>query len=235
MFHGKFTQTFLLRCFALLIALLVVAGCSGLSLPSPTMEVVRGSGNVITESRPVSGFSLVELAGVGDVIITQGDTESLTVEAEDNLMPYLISHVSGGRLILDKPDNVNLENTEPIIFHITLTDLREVVISGAGTIASENVTVDSLNAIVSGTGNITLAGNADQQTIDLSGSGNYQGRELLSREAVVTIGGTGNAVVNTTDTLNATISGTGFVQYLGSPQVIENVSGVGGVTPASSN
>jgi hypothetical protein len=235
MSRSKFAQTIVMQCCASLIALLLATGCSGLFNSNVTSEVVRGSGNVVTESRPVSGFSRVELAGTGNIIITQGDTESLIVEAEDNLLPYLTTEVRGERLILDQPDNVTLENTEPIIFHVTLIDLAEVGVSGTGSIASDNLDVESLSAYLSGTGTITLAGNVDQQTINLSGSGNYQGSDLLSREALITIAGTGNALVNSTDILNATISGTGFVQYLGSPQVTENISGVGGVTPFSSD
>jgi hypothetical protein len=39
-------------------------------------------GTVVTESRPVSGFSEIVLLGSVDVIITVGETESLTIEAE---------------------------------------------------------------------------------------------------------------------------------------------------------
>jgi hypothetical protein len=234
MLPRKAAQSPVLQSCLLLVALLLMTGCSGLSISNTPLETIRGSGNVVTESREVSSFSRVELAGIGNVILTQDDTESLTIEAEDNLLPYITTEVRGGCLILNHQDGFMLENTEPIIFRVTLIDLAEVGVSGAGSITSDHLDVQNLSAYLSGTGNISLTGSVEEQSITLSGSGNFQGGDFLSHETWVTIAGTGNVVVNTSDTLNATINGTGFVQYLGSPLITENISGVGGVVPLTS-
>ena len=42
----------------------------------------------LTETRDVSDFSRVDLTGVGQVFITQGAEESLTIETDDNFMSY---------------------------------------------------------------------------------------------------------------------------------------------------
>ena len=42
----------------------------------------RGSGNLITESRPVRGFDQIAVSGNGTLIVKQGAQESLTIEAE---------------------------------------------------------------------------------------------------------------------------------------------------------
>jgi len=55
----KTNRLFLLIVF---LATLLLSGCG---------PVVRGSGKVISEERPVSGFDQVALLGVGDVIITR--------------------------------------------------------------------------------------------------------------------------------------------------------------------
>ena len=60
-----------------------------LPLCACNFTAVRGSGNVVTQERQVSGFDSVALSGVGEVFITQGDKESLTVETDDNLMRYI--------------------------------------------------------------------------------------------------------------------------------------------------
>ena len=52
-------------------------------------STVKGSGNVVTKERDVSGFDKVVVSGLGRVIVTQGDEESLTVETDDNLMQYI--------------------------------------------------------------------------------------------------------------------------------------------------
>jgi hypothetical protein len=48
-------------------------------LMATACNVVRGSGNVITEPREVSHFNRVSMGGSGELTITQGDEESLTV------------------------------------------------------------------------------------------------------------------------------------------------------------
>jgi hypothetical protein len=57
---------------------------------------MTGSGNVITESRDVAGFNEIALGGIGTGIVTQGDEEALTIEAEDNLLPPIGSEVREG-------------------------------------------------------------------------------------------------------------------------------------------
>ena len=71
-------------CAASLAVLLVVSACG----------VVGGSGKVETETRQVSGFTAIDLTGTGEVTIEQGETESLTIEADDNVLPALTSKVS---------------------------------------------------------------------------------------------------------------------------------------------
>src|SRR5262245_51971625 len=65
----------------------------------PSLEV-GGSGNAITESRNVSDFNSVRLMGSGQLTIDVTGTESLTIKADDNLLPYLTSEVNGKQLTL---------------------------------------------------------------------------------------------------------------------------------------
>ena len=50
------------------------------------LDILDGSGDVISESREVSDFNRVVFGGVGELQLTQGDQESLTVTADDNLL-----------------------------------------------------------------------------------------------------------------------------------------------------
>src|SRR5690242_12646963 len=68
---------------------LLTAGCLSIS----DGHTVHGSGNVVTEARPVSGFDRVSVSGAGQLKVTQGDAESLTIETDDNLLPYIRSEV----------------------------------------------------------------------------------------------------------------------------------------------
>ena len=52
-------------------------------------NTIRGSGNITKESRQVSGFREVSVRGSGHLSITQGEIESLEIECDDNLLPYI--------------------------------------------------------------------------------------------------------------------------------------------------
>ena len=80
------------KLFLLILALSILACQVG------GLMGVRGSGNVAEEDRAVSGFTGVALAGIGELTIEVGERESLRIEAEDNLMPYLEAEVRNGML-----------------------------------------------------------------------------------------------------------------------------------------
>ena len=102
------------RLLAGVVALAVVlTGCatgttvSGSGYPASTWPPPPGAGappsaapepGRATESREVSGFTGVELASIGDLRIEQTGTESLTIEADADILPQLVSSVSGGIL-----------------------------------------------------------------------------------------------------------------------------------------
>src|SRR5919109_984587 len=43
----------------------------------------RGSGNIVTETREVSGFKSIEVSYPAQVVVTQGSQESLKIQADD--------------------------------------------------------------------------------------------------------------------------------------------------------
>jgi hypothetical protein len=76
---------------------------------------------------------------------------------------------------------------------------------------------------------MTLAGTVDSQAVTIRGTGDYNGENLQSATAEVTIDVAGDAVLRVRDRLNATVSGFGSVEYIGNPHVTKDVSGVGSV------
>jgi hypothetical protein len=71
----------------------------------------------------VSGFTKVELTGVGELTIEQTGTESLKISAEDNLLPRLTSEVEGDTLILGEKSNTRIVTTKPISYTLTMKDI----------------------------------------------------------------------------------------------------------------
>jgi Putative auto-transporter adhesin, head GIN domain len=212
------------RSMAVALGLLVVLGGCSVNLPWTSTQ---GSGVVRTETRPVNGFSAVQLAGNGDVQIEQSGTESLTISAEENLLPLLTSDVVDNQLRLGVKDGARIDTTQPITYTVTVRELTGMEVAGSGTQTATKVKTASLSIRMAGSGSVTATGTADAQNIDMAGSGVYRGSGLTSKTATVRSAGSGNAEIAVSDSLDVTIIGSGSVTYAGTPQVKQSILGSG--------
>ena len=212
---------FVRRAFFVLLGALSASSC---------LVGVQGSGNVVTESREVSGFNEIVLGGSGRVEVEVTGTQSLTIEAEDNIMPLLETQVSDGRLVLGNTRNIS--PTVDVVYTITAATLDGLDISGSGVVVATGIDGTDFNVDISGSGNVQLEGTLSALlTVSISGSGEFDGESLTSPEGRVDVSGSGSAVVNVTDSLAVDVSGSGDVEYLGSPSLDTDVSGSGTVSP----
>lgn len=217
-----------------------VAGLASLGLAmilSSCVTVIGGtvgSGTAKTETRNVSGFTGVTFSGFGTLNITQTGTESLTISADDNLLPLLTSNVSNGTLDLGvKPGN-SINPTKPIVYTLTVKQLNKVMFSGAGSVDAKDIKTTALDATLSGAGKMTITGSAQSQTVLVSGVGSYNAKDFPTDSAQITLSGAGSATITVNTQLNANVSGAGSVTYYGSPsQVTKNISGAGSVKQGS--
>jgi hypothetical protein len=235
-----------LRVVTAMLLALALAGCR--------ISVTRGSGKMATETREVSGFNAVELSWLGDLAITQGPTESLTIEADDNILPLITSKVEGGTLVIGLEGGLGSNQVVPtrvVKYSLGVKDLSAVDLSGAGNISAPSIRADQLRVGLSGAGNvsldqilatrlevrssgagkITVGGQADTEAVVLSGLGAYEAGGLRASDVSVTISGAGGATVWAESTLDAIISGAGGVSYYGSPLVTKTISGLGSLRP----
>jgi hypothetical protein len=171
----------------------------------------------------------VRLASIGDLRIEQTGTESLTIDADADVLPQLTSNVSSGILELGVAPGTALTTRRRIIYHLTVATLDSIAVSGAGDATASNLHADRLTVEISGTGGMTLAGTADSQAVTISGTGDYNGQDLQTATAEVTIDAAGDAVLRVSDRLDATVGGVGSVEYIGNPSVTKDISGVGSV------
>jgi hypothetical protein len=193
-----------------------------------------GSGTVKTETRNVSGFTGVTFSSFGTLNITQTGTESLTISADDNLLPLLTSNVSNNTLFLGAKPGNSVTPTKPIVYTLTVKNLNNITLSGAGKVNATNIKTSALNITLSGAGNMTISGSASSQTALVSGLGSYSGKGFPTDSAQVTISGAGSATITVNKDLTAIVSGAGSVTYYGSPsQVTKTISGAGSIKQGS--
>jgi len=244
----------------LLVAVLALAtmACelSGILVENNVVSGERGSGNVVEETRPISGVTGVDLATIGKVIIEIGEKESLRIEAEDNLMKYFETNMRGETLkISTNPSTVNLRPTKPVYFFLTVKELEQASISGSGDIQVPDLESSQFNVDIGGSGDINMGdlladrleinigGFGDVSTgrvkvpslrVKINGSGDITLMELKAEDLSLNVNGSGNLRINDGNVgeQDIDINGSGNFQAedLASKVTHINIGGSGDIT-----
>ncbi len=203
---------------------LVLCGCGVLPVgPLDDNETtITGSGNVVTEPRTVSGFTGVSLHGVARITIEQTSEETLTITAEDNLLPFLLSNVRDGRLILGLEENIKFETHAEIVYHLHVQNLSSIEINGVIYADAVGLDTESLDVDILGVSHLTASGRAPLQNVFLSGVSTYQAQALASEAVTIDGGGVITATVQVADLLTVRACGVGSIEYIGAPEVLQS-------------
>lgn len=242
------TRNTLLLVMAMLATILLSA-CSFSST-----KTVRGSGEVVEETRNVSGISGVELATIGRLTVKVGAKESLRIEAEDNLIEYFKTEVSGETLRIGHRGRIKLDNSEPVNYYLTVISLDNIKISSAGDIRAPDLEATQFSINIGSSGNLKMgelnadslevnigsAGNVDitggqvkTQNVTINSSGDYTAEDLKSDDAEVRINSAGKATVWVKDSLVANLQSSGNLHLRGNPKVDSTMNSSGRVKQIS--
>ena len=209
---------------------------------------IDGNGIAKTEMRNAEGFN--EIASSGDFIVTvmPGNSYSVEITAESNLLPYISTNVDGKTLRIRTTGIHSLRQSEPIEIFITTPVLNGLSLSGSGMIESGSfmstefnlsvsgsgdiktkISTDMVKADVSGSGTILIEGDAANTNFVISGSGKIKTYNLLQKQCQAVISGSGDMYVNTSQLIDARISGSGRVYFINHPAIHTSISGSGDV------
>lgn len=219
---------------------------------SPSARAAGGGAGAILEPRTVTGIERVVMRAAGELIVTQGATEKLQVEAEPALLPKIASEVRDGTLYLAFR-TTPIWTTAPLRFHLTVRQIESLeavasanvrigslhadsfllVLGGSGNVEIESLDARRFETRLTGSGNVRIGGGrVGRQRVLLQGSGNYLAGAMGSHTAMLSIEGSGNATVHAGEELVVRIAGSGNVRYHGNPLVEHVVTGSGGVSRA---
>src|SRR5215471_3456364 len=150
---------------------------------------IKPSGNIITRNVDVHSFNSIKAEGLYELILTQGDKESVKIEADDNLQDLFKVSNDGNTLVIDMPKlkdkNINFDDKKDrhdlrLKVYVTFKKLNSLDVGVIGSvrcttplkfdafeIESKNVgnielqlTANKLTLLNKGVGNVTLTGNA---------------------------------------------------------------------------
>ena len=200
---------------------------------------IQGSGKLQKQTRDVGSFHAVALNVPGNVELRIGNTDSITIEADDNILPLIDTAVENGTLrIRPAKRNANFRQSSLTIViqarqvervsvggsgNITATGLRaenlRFDVGGSGSINARDLDSRQVSVAIGGSGGFKASGKTEQLTASIGGSGNIQAGKLAAREVQVSIGGSGEATVWAKDDLTISIGGSGEVNYYGDPRI----------------
>lgn len=210
-----------------------------LSAEAQIRRTVYARGPVTTEERKVSNFHSINVSTGITVYLSQGDRESLRVEADENLHEYIITEIRGG--VLNIYSNFNIRNARSRKVYVTMKEVRSLKTSSAGdiigmtpvvadvlivsTTSAGNINLEvranQIKAGSSSSGDIKLKGTADRLNASLSSAGGIKAYDLTVREADISVSSAGDAQINVTERLKARASSAGGVRYRGNPKYVD--------------
>lgn len=210
---------------------LLLFTCISILFLGCSKDRITASGDKTSETRFPGTFTGVSTSGSTPVKITYGNELKVEIKGSNNLIPYFKSNIISGTLYLGY-ENASVQHDD-IEVYLTLPFIKKIALSGSGKIELQGSfqPVNELKIAISGSGSILAKDmfEAEETTLNISGSGKAELLKIISEEADVDISGSGNASLNIINKLKARISGSGKIYYSGSPAVDADVSGSGKV------
>lgn len=210
---------------AALIALVLAAIALVVVLDDST-TTTQGSGATASATRELPPFTALDLAGANTVTIGIGGVQRVVVHGDEDVIPLVTTEVEDGTLVIAQSESFGTESQLSV--EVVVPSLDSVRLSGAGTVTVDGHDLERLNVSVPGAGTIRGSGDVQRLEIALGGTGDIELAELVAGAVTVTLSGAGNVHVHATDSLDATVSGTGSVFYAGDPaSVSQAITGTG--------
>lgn len=211
-------------------------------------RTVEGHGRVITRDRKTDSFTGIKVSSGIDVYLKQGNDESVSVEADENLHEYILTEVRGG--VLNVYSEYNIRSAERKRVYVTIKEVKSVRTTSAGDVIGESpinsdrlelsassagdikldVTAKIIDVDISSSGDISLTGETDRLRADLSSAGDLKAYDLIAREADISVSSAGDADVNVSERITARASSAGDINYKGDPKYVDaHSSSAGGI------
>jgi hypothetical protein len=193
----------------------------------------KGSGVTKEESRAVANFSQLTLALPANVTITQGATESLTISADDNLLPLLSTRVVNNELLIEGDKNRGFSTKKEIKIRLMVKSLNTIKIKGSGDVHGDQLKSDKLDIAIEGSGDVKFnAIRADEFKVGILGSGDVSIDTVESKLLESNVRGSGDVKFGSVKAgqVNISVTGSGDVGAAGSAdKVLIEISGSGDV------
>ena len=208
---------------------------------------VKGNGLVVEQTRTINGtYNSIEASQGLDVYLTQSDTESVSVEADENLQDIIITEIENNVLKIHTKQNIGRSTSKKVM--VSFKNISKITSASGSDVYSKNtITVESLELNSTSGSDMTLNVNTNNlvckstsgsdmkltgKTINLmaeatSGSDIKAGKLFTEFSQVNAYSGS-DITVNTSKQLIAEASGGSDINYYGNPEKVEKNNSVSG-------
>jgi len=133
---------------------------------------VDGNGNREIDLRMLESFEEIQINGDFEINIDTSQVTSARVEADNNLMDLVVTHVTGNRLIIESKNGHCLRPSQTIEINVTCPYVNVIHLNGSGFVDCFGLQTEELEIRVSGSGQVTC-NDVECNTADyeLEGSG----------------------------------------------------------------
>lgn len=224
-------RSFLLSAVALFILAFSASSCT------EDVLCVNGRGAVVERTLELASFDGIKVPGHANVYIQKGDSQSVRVRSQENILDAIDFTVSGDKLIidldgcyysydldvyitLDRPlSEISVTGSADVTGDGTIPASPELSIDVSGS-GSVNLDLDAANITsnITGSGDISLSGKAENHQLKISGSGDLQAFDLVTESTTLNMTGAASSEIRVEGgLLDVSISGSGTVYYKGNP------------------
>ncbi len=222
------------------LAALIIISLLATSQTFANFSRAKGNTSVTTQTRTTKPFSAISISCSADVFISQGNSEKITVKADENIIDQITTNVNGDVLEIDIRGSIR--NVEVMEIYVTVKNLEKVAINGSGDVKSENtiegidfavningsgdvalgLNVKSLVTRINGSGDVKISGVQGNFDLKVGGSGDFVGENLRLELCEIDVNGSGDVKLSgTANTVKIRQSASGNVNLFNLPA--ENV------------
>lgn len=196
-------------------------------------KTLNGEGPLVKKTLNVDDFDAIGLGLRATVYLTQGNEYKVEIEAQQNIIDELNTEVERDSWNIGFDNHIRPKNYKEATIWITMPTLTSVSIGGSGDIIGETPfnNLGDLSISIGGSGNISLAGDAEDLKMSIAGSGKIKAEDLKVDNAKVSIAGSGTTYIHVDNgDLNVSIAGSGKVFYKGRAGIKTSIAGSGSVS-----
>lgn len=189
---------------------------------------VKGSGKSKEETRVLEAFTRIEINVPGDIEIIAGSGgHEVELEADDNLLPLLVTKVKGDKLVITASESIQPKS--PIEIDVNLESLESLSVLGSSDVEISGISGETFELEVSGSGDVESGkGEVSRLEVKALGAADISLKKLKAKTAQVSLTGTGDLSFHASDEADIELTGVGDITVYGNPpRISRKVMGVG--------